>query len=246
MRGRICCGLIWFLLLPAHSQAAPACADATLLEHSTVGITRYFDPAEPNPEPGVVGVRGTGWFLSPTTIVTAEHVAAGMLLSKQDWKTLDIQDGGEKRSLPARIQRVAGHQAEKLAVIEMQAPVSGARSVEIRMAPLAPEEPVVAFTYMKRQLRQVGGRFVRYGDDSRFAGTALLEMFDGNDRLAIDYGASGAPVLDCGGHVAAVVTTVITQVFSTMLGETRISTAWGTPNVVSLPIQTLNDFSQAR
>ncbi len=246
MRGGAFVGLISFLLLPVQSQADPACIDPALLEHSTVGITRYFDPAESNPEPGVVGVRGTGWFLSPTTLVTAEHVATGMLLSTQDWKTLDIQDGAEKRSLPARIQRVAGHQAEKLAVIEFQAPVSEARSVAIRMAPLAPEEPVVAFTYMKRQLHTVGGRFVRYGDDSKFAGTALLEMYDGNDRLAIDYGASGAPVVDCEGHVAAVVTTVITQVFSTMLGETRISTAWGTPNVVSLPIQTLSDFSQAR
>jgi hypothetical protein len=245
MRGRICCGLIWFLLLPAHSQADPACVDPALLDHSTIGITRYFDPAEPNPEPGVVGVRGTGWFLSPSTIVTAEHVASGMLLSTQDWKMLDIQDGAENRKIPARIQRVAGHHAEKLATIELQAPFSSARSVAIRTAPLAPDDPVVAVTYMKRELREVGGRFVRYGDDTKFAGTALLEMFDGNNRLAIDHGASGAPVLDCEGHVAAVVTTVITQVFS-LLGETRISTPWGTPNVVSLPIQTLNDLSQAR
>jgi hypothetical protein len=34
-------------------------------------------------------------------------------------------------------------------------------------------------------------RFVRYGDD-RFSGVALFELYDGDDRLVLDYGSSGA------------------------------------------------------
>jgi hypothetical protein len=46
-------------------------------------------------------------------------------------------------------------------------------------------------------------------------------------------------VFDCEGRVAAVISTVITQTFATPFSERRVSTAWGTPNVVSVPIQNL-------
>jgi hypothetical protein len=92
----------------------------------------------------------------------------------------------------------------------------------------------------------VGGRFVKYGDDERLAGAALLEMFDGNDRMAVDYGASGAPVYDCDGRVGAVVSTVITQTLAGFPGRIRTSTPWGTPNVLSIPIQALTGYSEAR
>ena len=94
--------------------------------------------------------------------------------------------------------------------------------------------------------RFVSGRFVQYGTDGRLAGTALLEMYGGDNRLAIDHGASGAPVFDCEGRVAAVISTVIVQTFSTPFGVRRMSTAWGSPNVVSVPVRTLMEFSEAR
>jgi len=50
--------------------------------------------------------------------------------------------------------------------------------------------------------RRRHARIAACGIDERFAGAALLEMFDGNDRLAVDYGASGAPVYDCDGRIA--------------------------------------------
>jgi hypothetical protein len=84
---------------------------------------------------------------------------------------------------------------------------------------------------------------VEYGDDARFAGMALLEMFDGNDRLVLDHGASGAPILDCEGRVVAVVSTLITQTISFASSPVRVSTAWQMPNVVSIPIDVLKDFS---
>jgi len=192
-------------------------------------------------KPGVIGTSGTAWFLSSTTIVTAEHVSAGMMLTAQDWKTLEIRDGDETRSIAARVVRVTGRGAEKLAVIELQSALPGARSAAIRAAPLAPDDQVVTMAYPDGRPRVVGGRFVKNGDDERFAGAALLEMFDGNDRLAVDYGASGAPVYDCDGRIAAVVTTVITQTFPGLSGSMRISTAWGMPNVLSVPIQALNE-----
>jgi hypothetical protein len=239
-------GLTALVLLSVSSRLEASCIEPAQLAHSAVSITRYFDETErAAAHRGVIGASGTAWFLSPTTIVTAEHVSAGMMLTSE-WKPLDIGNGDGTRSVPARLARVMGRSAEKLAVIELQSEFPAARRTEIRKAPLAPEDQVVTLAYRDGHARVVGGRFVKYGEDERFAGAALLEMFDGNDRLAVDHGASGAPVFDCDGRVAAVVTTVITQTLPGVLGTMRISTAWGMPNVLSVPIQALEDYSEAR
>jgi hypothetical protein len=52
-------------------------------------------------------------------------------------------------------------------------------------------------------------------------------------------------VVDCNGRVAAVVSNVFTQSIHWAQREIRISTAWGTPNVVSVPVQALDEFYQA-
>jgi hypothetical protein len=222
------------------------CVDLGQLAHSTVSITRYFEDAERNPQSDVVAARGTAWFQSPTTLVTAAHVASGMKLSTQEWKSVSIKDGAEGQSNAVRMQRVVGSYAEKLAVLELQTAVPDARSVAIRMLPLMPEDRVVTVAYPNDRLNTVVGRFVQYADTGRLAGTALLEIFEGENRLVIDYGASGAPVFDCEGRVAAVISTVITQILSTPFGNRRVSTAWGSPNVVSIPIQQLIEFSKAQ
>ena len=72
---------------------------------------------------------------------------------------------------------------------------------------------------------------------------ALLEMYEGDNRLVIDHGASGAPVFDCAGRVVAVVTNVFTRTLNWSYHVIRISTAWGMPNVVSVPVQVLNNLS---
>jgi len=240
-------GLTALVLLSVSTRLEAACIEPAQLAHSAVSITHYFDDRErAAAKPGLVGTRGTAWFLSPATVVTAEHVSAGMMLSTQDWKSLEIRDGDEVRSVPARVERVVGSGAEKLAVLALQSEFPAARSGAIRTAPLAPEDRVATFVYAEEHPRVVGGRFVKYGDDERFAGAALLEMFDGNDRLAVDYGASGAPVYDCDGRIAAVVTTVITQTLPAFAGPIRGSTAWGMPNVLSVPIQVLEELSEAK
>ena len=109
------------------------------------------------------------------------------------------------------------------------------------MEPLTPDEQVVSLAYPSNRLRFAAGRFVQYGDKDRVAGTALLEMHDGNDRLVLDHGASGAPVLDCAGRVVAVVSNIFTQTMQFQSRAIRVSTAWGNPNVVSVPIQVFQD-----
>src|SRR5262249_44682323 len=123
MHGRAGCALIFVLLFSAHARAETACIDPALLVHSTVGITRYFDEAERSAQYNVVGISGTAWFQSPTTMVTAAHVASAMRLSTQEWKPLRIENGADPRSTSVRIQRLAGSHAEKLAVLELQPPV---------------------------------------------------------------------------------------------------------------------------
>lgn len=245
MLGRKGSGLfVLFVLLANTTGIKAACIDSRQFAHSTISIMRYFDDAERDERPGLVGVRGTGWFLSPTTIVTAEHVTAGMKLSSEEWKPLEITDGDSSQFIAARIQHLAGGQAERLAIIELQHAVSNAHSIAIRKEPLIPEEQVITLAYPSGRLQLVSGRFVRFGDDGKLAGMALLEFYEGDNRLIIDHGASGAPVIDCNGRVAAVVSNVFTQSVQWTYRVVRISTAWGTPNVVSVPAQVLDDFSE--
>jgi hypothetical protein len=231
------------VLVFATSRVEAGCIDPAMLTHSTASITRYFDEREQQPRPGVLGISGTGWFLSPSSMVTVEHVAAAMRLSDQNWKQIEIRKGEDKQSIPARISHLAGSHAEKIAVLQLQTAFSGARGFQLRMEPLVPEEPVVSLAYPGESMRVAGGRFVRYGEGDRLAGTALLEMYDGNDRLVLDHGASGAPVIDCAGRVVAVVSNLFTTTLQFMSRAIRISTAWGSPNVVSVPIPALKDFS---
>jgi Trypsin-like peptidase domain len=224
------------------SAAAAQCIDPAGFALSTASITRYFDDKDDqNANPRTLGIRGTGWFLSPTTMVTAEHVATAMRLSDQSWKPVEILNDERKQSTPTRILRVAGSNQEKLAVLELQTPISGARSLQPRMRPLAAEEAVLSLAYPGSRLRVANGRFVQYGESDKLAGTALFEIYDGDDRLVLDHGSSGAPVLDCEGRVVAVVSNLLTQIMQFPSRAIRISTAWGQPNVVSIPIQVLRE-----
>jgi len=233
------------LLVMACARGEAACLDPSTLVHSTMSIARYFNEDESKAQPGVVGIRGTGWFLSPRLIVTAAHVAEAMQLSTQEWKDIELRDGESNSSIAARIRHLAGLHAEKIAVVELRAAVPDAMVLQRRAQPLIAEESVVSLAYPNSQLRVAGGRFVQYGDADKFAGSALLKMYDGNDRLVLDHGASGAAVLDCDGRVVAVVTTLITRTMSFMSNVIRISTAWQSPNVVAIPIQALEDFPGA-
>ena len=242
MRG----GLLSILILAASATGIKAsCVDPASLVHSTVNITRVFSEEERQAEPGVLGIRGTAWFLSSRSIVTAAHVAEAMHLSRQHWNPIEVRERESAGSIAARLVRVIGSNTEKMAVLELEKSFPSAVSLPIRLEPLAAEEPVVSLAYPDGRLRFAQGRFVRNGDEERFFGAALLEFYDGNDRLVLDHGASGAPVLDCKGRVAAVVSTVITQTINLPTGAVRVSTAWQTPNVVAIPAHHLQGFPSA-
>jgi len=240
---------LWFvsaLVLGAvNSRVEAICVDPSALVRSTVSITRIFDGQQSRPDAGLLGIHGTAWFLSPTFMVTAEHVVGAMRLSESNWSGVEIAGSESRRSVAVRVVRVAGANTEKIAVLELQTPFFGAQSLQIRFEPLAPEERVVSLAYPGNRLRFARGRFVAYGNSDKLAGTALLEMYDGDDRLVLDHGASGAPVLDCQGRVAAVVSNLFTQTTQLLSDAIRISTAWGQANVASVPIQVLKDFALA-
>lgn len=232
-----------FIVLVSTIRAHAVCVEPSQLAQSTVSITRYFDKAERD-APDLIGIRGTAWSLSPMTIVTAAHVVEAMKLSNQDWKPLEIADERGNQLIAARIRRLVGDQAEKLAVIELQRAVFAASGLKLRSEALVPEEQVLTLVYVAGLPHFVRGRFVRFGDGEKLAGTALLEMYEGDNRLVIDHGASGAPVFDCDGRVAAVISNVFTQSLAFASRQIRVSTAWGTPNVVSVPVQALEDLPQ--
>jgi trypsin-like peptidase len=228
------------LLAAASARVEAACIDPSAFVHSTVNLSKSFGEQESDVT-GVVAIRGTAWFLSPRLLVTAAHVAEAMRLSAQEWKDVDMRDGDSSRTVPVRILRVAGSAAERIAVLELATAVPTATALQRRSEALIPDERLVSVAYPKGQLRFAGGRFVRYGeDDPRLAGTALLEMYDGDDRLVLDHGASGAAVLDCEGRAVAVVSTLITQTLRFMSNMMRTSTPWQQPNVVSIPISVLD------
>jgi Trypsin-like peptidase domain len=237
---------LWFvsaLVLGAQcSHAQATCVDPSELIRSTASITRIFDDQERRPDAGLLGIRGTAWFLSPTFMVTAEHVAARMRLDG-NWSRVEIASGEGQRSFAVRVVRVAGAHTERISVLELRTPFLEAESLQIRIEPLAPEERVVSLAYPSNRLRFARGRFVEYGDSDKLGGTALFEMYDGDDRLVLDHGASGAPVLDCQGRVVAVVSNLFTQTMRLPSNAIRISTAWGQANVASIPIQVLKDVA---
>jgi hypothetical protein len=230
------------VLLLASSYPAVACVEPITVVHSTVSVGRYFNEQETAAESGVLGIRGTGWFLSPGSMLTAAHVAEAMHLSERDWTQVEIRDGNNTQLIPVRIERFAGSHSEKIALLELKTSFSNAQVLPIRTAPLAPDEPVVSLAYPNDRLRFAGGRFVQYGTDGKFAGTALFELYDGDDRLVLDHGASGAPVLDCEGRAVAVVSNLLTRTIQFLSSVIRVPPPWQSPNVICVPIQAIGDF----
>src|SRR5262245_44236267 len=163
--------------------ADAACIAPSNLSPSIVSITRYYDAEERAREPDTAGIRGTAWFLGPRLIVTVAHVARAMRLTTGNWRDVELRSGDQSSSVPVRLQRFVGPREDNIAILELGTPFPDAHALRIRSEPLVADEPTFSVAYPGAKLRVANGRFVRYGEDVAFADTALLELYDGNDRL---------------------------------------------------------------
>jgi S1-C subfamily serine protease len=231
-------GLLVALLLVVCPRAQAGCVDPSKLTPSTVSFVRIFQAGDLQSD--IVGTAGTAWLLSHVSLVTAGHVVESMSLSAEKWTEIELRQHDRKITASVRLQRLLGVQSERIAVVELREPLPNAVRLPVRTTALAKGEPVVSVAYPGRRQRIASGRFMRYGD----GGDVLLEMYDGNDRFAIDHGASGAPVVDCEGKAVAVVTGVLSQTVTILSQQIRISTPWETPNVIAVPIASLNELAK--
>lgn len=235
------------LALSGFSRAHAQCVDPRSLRPSVVQILRYFDPGESH-EPGSIGTSGTAWFYQDDrTLVTIGHVAEDVTPTS-DWKEIKISQGEDanlhRRPIQARLRRsipLPDFPSVTIAILELAEPVPGAKILDVRREGLVPDEPLSALGYNGDRLRSAKGTFLRVGTSeegkAEMTGRSLAELYDGNDRLALDYGVSGGPVFDCAGKVVLMIDNVITQ--PSPFDGGRISTAWGFPNVIAVPLKSL-------
>jgi hypothetical protein len=147
---------------------------------------------------------------------------------------------------------------EGLALFELRHPFPNAEALKLREQSLSRNEPVRSVAYLQGRLRFAKGRFSEIMStiddiprDHPLAkvrsGSGLFEMWDieeHNDRFVLDHGASGAPIVDCEGNVAAVVSSLITQGSLHFAGrEIRLPTPWGMANNTASLIQPLFDIT---
>jgi hypothetical protein len=188
--------------------AQAACIDRATLLKTAVSVYRNFNAQERKLRPGILGIAGTGWFLSPRLLVTAAHVAEAMPLASTEWKDIEICNGKAKTVVPSRIHSLAGHLSERMTLLDVLVPVAGADALAVRREPL------------------------------------LRARADGRTRLP-NASPSGAPVLDCQGRVVALVSAILTQTLKFGFRSVKVSTAWQTPNVISMPADALTTVSLA-
>src|SRR5262245_47347272 len=120
-------GLLFVLAMLAVSNDAKAsCIEPSTLVRSTASLIRPFSDEQRKEAPAILGIRGTGWFLSLQSIVTAAHVAEAMRLSPEEWTEIELGEGDTRQVVSARSLRVVGSLAEKMAVLELRASLSGA------------------------------------------------------------------------------------------------------------------------
>jgi Trypsin-like peptidase domain len=254
------------LLICLHATAlraqetAASCVDPSELARSVVSIVRYFDkPRHNSAGEEIFGERATAWFYtSPRLLVTAAHFARE--LSPRDWQEAELRqasrDGEPGTIVRVQLRVVAqgqpadGHAAgaerntaltADVAILELRESFPDAHVLEIQPEPPAADATVLVLGYPGGRMQAAHG-IVREARDrpGKFAGLTLLEV-QGDNRLLLDGGTSGAPVLDCRlGRVVAVLNGLLTGPSLPFLPPWRlIPTAWGSPTNTAVPAATL-------
>ena len=232
--------------------AQSACADSC--------ITRYFD----NDQKALMleGYRATAWFYGSThyLLSIAHFVEDAPVLGRGEWRMVDVQQHGVTTRVDARLLAVINAVPEGFALFELRERLPNAEPLKLREKPLSRNEPVRSVAYVDG-LRFAKGRFVEIMPRDHvppthpFAkvppGAGLFEMWDIEERYdtrhVLDHGASGAPIVDCEGNVAAVTSSFMTHGSLRLPGrEIRLATPWGMPNNTASLIQPLFRFALPR
>jgi len=246
--------LVPALVIAQCARAEDACIDPSTLAPTTVSITRYFT-ADEKPTPSLDGYRATAWFYRSTRYLVsiAHFVDDAPVLPRGEWRKVDVQQRDVTVQVSARLLAVVKALPEGFAIFELREPFPNAQTLKLREKPLSRNEPVRSIAYLDG-LRFAKGRFAEIAGsndmplDHPFAkvrpGSGLFEMWDieerNNDRYVLDHGASGAPIVDCEGNVAAVASSIVTQGSLYFAGrEIRLTTPWGMANNTAALIQPL-------
>jgi hypothetical protein len=253
----------------SHAQAQAQevtrpCVEPAQLARSVASITWYFDQTRTERDgKETIGERATGWFFhSPRWLVTAAHFARD--LPAEQWQEVELgqaaPDGSQDRTVRAKVRllrhfepgdrkRVRRTQtgAGDMAVLEVLNDVPGVQPLEIRAEPPSPDENVLVLAYPAGDLRVARG-VVREAEApaGKYEGLSLFEV-EGANRLLLNGGASGAPVVDCHhGRVTAVVAGLLTGASLPFLPPgTVIPTPWGSPTNAAVPARVLAALQDA-
>jgi V8-like Glu-specific endopeptidase len=242
-------------------EKVASCVDPSEMARSVVSIVRYFNAPRRNAAgEDIFGERATAWFYtSPRLLVTAAHFVRE--LSPRDWQEAELrqasQDGEPGTTVRVQLRVVAEgrpvndhargaerHTAPKedVAILELREPFPNAQVLDVRLEPLAADATVLVLGYPGGRMQAAHG-IIREARDrpAKFAGLTLLEG-QGDNRLLLDGGTSGAPVLDCRqGQVIAVLNGLLTGPSLPFLpsGRSVVPTPWGSPTNTAVPAATL-------
>ncbi|HZA92803.1 MAG TPA: serine protease [Gemmatimonadales bacterium] len=242
-------------------ETGTTCVDPGELARSVVSIVWNFSQARRDRAGReFVGQRATAWFYtSPRLLVTAAHFASE--LPSDGWQEAELRQAswnGEP-DIAARVRlRVSvrgkvsdGHRrgtgpgtglVKDLAILELQDPFPNAQVLDIQPEATARDAAVLVLGYPAGKMQAARGIIRESGDFARkYPGLALLEV-QGSNRLLLNAGASGAPVLDCRqGRVVAVLNGLLTGPTLPFLPPEHavIPTPWGSPTNTAVPASTL-------
>jgi Trypsin-like peptidase domain len=243
-------------------EAAPACVDPAPYTRSVVSIAWYFDEARTGSFGNQwIGSRATAWFYrSPRFLVTAAHFAEDMPTS--GWRDAELHQADAEGSLGNtfrtqirivskgefaqgdRPRALPRPQPDDLAILELRDPFPNAHVLDVRPSPPKQGEIVLIPSYPAGKLRFANGMVRNTEDASRYAGLSLLEVH-GSNRLLLNGGASGAPVLDCReGRVTAILNGLLTGPSIPFLPpeSSVLPTPWGSPTNTAVPATMLESI----
>ncbi|KQQ07686.1 S1 family peptidase [Methylorubrum extorquens] len=248
------------VVAPAKAQETTgSCIDFSPASRAVVSVARYFDEPLLEENREIVGEQATACFYtSPRLLVTAAHFAND--LPDGEWQEVELRQAtreGEAETVTRVRLRVAVRGkisegakrelgptglADDVAIMELQDPFPNATVLDVQLAVPPQNASVLVLGYADGQLRAARGIVRRAGEaSSRYAGLTLLEV-QGTNRLLLNGGASGAPVLDCvKGAVVAVLNGLLTSPSLPFLPShyAVIPTPWGSPTNTAVPASSL-------